>query len=266
MRRVILVGDVHGCLEEFAELLDTLRYVKGEDRLISLGDLMDRGPEPAACVKLARSVGAEIVQSNHDEKHVRYRKHLARKASDPKYSGSPPRLSPRDVEENAKLSDDDIAWLANAPNIIRISCTDIGGKVDLIAVHAGFEGGPKLREPEEVPRGVCIRCRYVDESGCMVPSEKDDEGRATQPANTRGWAENYPGNHHVVYGHAVHSLDKPRIDWSGQFFRVGLDTGCCYGGHLSARVFNGGPEWLVQVKAKGVYGEWYGPWSVTTWR
>ncbi len=43
MRRIV-VGDIHGCYREFTALLKKVNYRKGVDRLILLGDLMDRGP------------------------------------------------------------------------------------------------------------------------------------------------------------------------------------------------------------------------------
>ena len=170
--RIIVIGDVHGCLDEFDDLTYAVRYVQGVDRLISLGDLMDRGPKPAACVAFARQSGAEIVQSNHDDKHVRYRRHLLRKSTDPKYSGSAPKLKPEDIRQNEILSDEDVAWIGSAPNVIRIS------EHNTIAVHAGLLSGVT---PEEMPMGVCVRCRWVTEDGKMAPSEHDERGQHQRP-------------------------------------------------------------------------------------
>jgi serine/threonine protein phosphatase 1 len=44
-RRIIIVSDVHGCIEEFKELLDLINYKSPNVRAILLGDLIDRGPE-----------------------------------------------------------------------------------------------------------------------------------------------------------------------------------------------------------------------------
>lgn len=249
--RTIIIGDVHGCLDEFDDLTYAVKYRQGVDRLISLGDLMDRGPEPAKCVKLARSYGAEVVQSNHDEKHLRYRKHFVRKAADPKYSGKAPTLRPEDIKQNEMLTDDDVSWLAGAPDVIRIE------EHNVVAVHAGFLPGST---PETSPHGVCIRCRWITEDGQQAPSEKDEAGRIVQSAGSVPWAERYDGRHHVVYGHAVWGLDEPRIDGHNGFYRWGIDTGCCYGGHLTALVLeNGEPFRTVRVKSPRAHDEWYGP-------
>jgi predicted phosphodiesterase len=42
--RLIAIGDIHGCHQEFGDLLDRLALTR-EDRLILLGDLVNRGPD-----------------------------------------------------------------------------------------------------------------------------------------------------------------------------------------------------------------------------
>ena len=74
-KRVICVGDIHGCLEEFDELLRTLQYNKEREQLILLGDLMDRGPDPVGCVRRARELDLACIMGNHEEKHLRWRRH-----------------------------------------------------------------------------------------------------------------------------------------------------------------------------------------------
>src|SRR5262245_51053612 len=115
MRRHIVVGDVHGCIEEFDELLRGLEYRPGLDDLGLLGDLMDKGPDPVGVVRRAREIGARSVLGNHDEKHLRWRAHESRRATSPSYK-NPMRPFPEKMRgENAALSDDDIAWLGALP-------------------------------------------------------------------------------------------------------------------------------------------------------
>jgi predicted phosphodiesterase len=76
--RTIVIGDVHGCLRELEALLERVRP-GGGDALWFAGDLVNRGPDSAEVVRLVRGLGARTVMGNHDHKHVRYRRHLARR-------------------------------------------------------------------------------------------------------------------------------------------------------------------------------------------
>ncbi len=63
--RIAVVSDVHGCLVPLrAALRDAA--ARGYDRLVCLGDAVDLGPEPGACVDLLREHDAVWVRGNHD--------------------------------------------------------------------------------------------------------------------------------------------------------------------------------------------------------
>src|SRR5436190_5848397 len=57
MDPIALIGDIHGCSEELAELLSRL----GSRRILSLGDVVDRGPDPDGCIRLLREHNALVV-------------------------------------------------------------------------------------------------------------------------------------------------------------------------------------------------------------
>ena len=44
MRRTLAVSDIHGCVDEFKQLLDKVNFNAEEDQLVLLGDYVDRGP------------------------------------------------------------------------------------------------------------------------------------------------------------------------------------------------------------------------------
>jgi hypothetical protein len=243
MKRTIIIGDVHGCIAEFSELLRKLAFVKGEDRLILVGDLMDRGPDPVACVKLARECGAEAVLSNHDEKHIRFRKHEA--VSMTTGRKNPMRFPAEKSAQNAALSDQDIEWFRGLPLMLEA----VPG---LVVVHAGLE--PAFPANEQ-PSDVVIRVRYVNSDGKMVGFK---DGSLDQPSNTVYWTEQWKGPESVIYGHAVHSMTEPRIDRFDGGACYGIDTGCAFGGSLCAMVLAPGwgvndPAVFVQVRAAREY-------------
>ena len=44
--RTIIIGDIHGCADEFEELLEVIAYQREQDRLLLTGDAFARGPDP----------------------------------------------------------------------------------------------------------------------------------------------------------------------------------------------------------------------------
>lgn len=74
MNRTIIISDIHGCIEEFNELLVKVRFNRSNDQLILLGDYVDRGPASMEVVeramKLVRQDNAIALRGNHDQRLV----------------------------------------------------------------------------------------------------------------------------------------------------------------------------------------------------
>jgi bis(5'-nucleosyl)-tetraphosphatase (symmetrical) len=234
-RRTLVIGDLHGCIEELDALLRDADYAPGRDRLVLLGDLLDRGPDGVAVVRRARELGAESVCGNHEEKHLRWAAHRARQRDDERYR-IPMRLGARREAEHARLTEDDLAWLARLPMWLALD----GGWA---AVHAGAVPGRPL---EAQPGNVLLHLRDVDARGFPLL------GGAVPVGAARPWARAWTGPSSVVYGHRVHSFAEPHWDEPAPGIAcVGIDTGCCYGGRLTALVLPS--REVVQVKARAVY-------------
>lgn len=250
----VVIGDVHGCIDEFRQLVD---MANEDDRIVQVGDLMDRGPAPAACVKFARERGIEVVRGNHDEKHVRWRKHERVRQETGK--SNPIRwMPPAAQEQNWLLSDDDILWLKERPLMI-----DLG---NWYAVHAGFEPGRPIDDQD--PKRM-IRVRYVNPKTGLMVSVADPEdapappggdklperyGGRDQPPETVPWYDVWEGKS-VVFGHQVFGRE---ARWCGRTGApcVGVDTGCVYGGRLTALVIGDerpGDVTFMSVAAARVY-------------
>lgn len=60
MGRSIVIGDVHGCVVELRRLLRELAPSR-TDRVLFLGDLLDKGPDGPACVRLVRESGHRMI-------------------------------------------------------------------------------------------------------------------------------------------------------------------------------------------------------------
>lgn len=252
MARNIFIGDVHGCLDEFEELIRRVDPGR-EDRVLCVGDFMDRGPKPAECVRFAREHGFLAVLGNHDEAHLRWRRHEDRRARDPKYVNPMQPLPPQRQAENAALTAEDVAWLDGLPLILE----PLPG---WILVHGGLFPGKSLeahRKSRDL-RDKVIRLRWVDAAGEFVRLE--DDTAADGPPGSRPWMDVYDGRANVVYGHAVHSLSKPRVDVqrhpTHETKTFGIDTGCVFGGALTALIVaEKRCIEVVQVEARKVYAE-----------
>lgn len=206
MGRTILVGDVHGCLIELEELLGKVGYAQG-DHLCFVGDLVARGPSSAGVVALCRKLGATVVRGNHEEKLLRWYK--AQKAGLPAEPlGSIHMMAAR------SLGPDDWAFLEKTPLWF-----DLPGH-DVRIVHAGVVPGIPI---DKQSRRAMLTMRALSEVG--EPLEK---------AGPVPWGSRYLGPTHVVFGH--HAQPRPQT----HPFATGIDTGCVYGGALTAMVLPGG--------------------------
>lgn len=235
--RTIVVGDVHGCLEELDELLRLVELRPGFDRLVFVGDLLDRGPDPVGVVRRAREFGAASVLGNHEDKHLKWARHEAWRRRDPTHRNPLRPFSPERLAQHGRLSAEDLAWIASLPIVLRL---DAGWAV----VHGGLS--PRRRLDDQIRHEV-LRLRLVGEDGTIAARPRGEISPALAP-----WATRWPGPESVIYGHDVHGLDEPRVDEPAPGVRcVGLDTGCCYGGRLSALVLP--TEEIVSVEARAAY-------------
>lgn len=260
--RTLVIGDVHGCIEELHELLKKVHYTY-EDELVFAGDLMDRGPDPVGTVRLVRQLQIAnpkvvCVQGNHEEKHIRWARHEKRRMETLKKNPMSP-FDEKKLREHAQLTEDDIKWMAELPTIHKI--TD-----DWIVVHGGLEAD---RSAFDQLAKVRIRCRYVNPATGLMASADDPYDA---PQNAVHWAEAWPGPENVIYGHFCERLGEVMIRGKatefGQFACYGIESGCCFGGSLTAMILEWRDVWyepnrrlvsgvlFKQVQAKAIYKAW----------
>ncbi|MBK6960559.1 MAG: metallophosphoesterase, partial [Gammaproteobacteria bacterium] len=62
------VGDIQGCLDPLRRLLDSVAFDPTQDRLLAVGDIVNRGPDSLATLRWTHSLGTsfDMVLGNHD--------------------------------------------------------------------------------------------------------------------------------------------------------------------------------------------------------
>lgn len=65
--RDFVVGDIHGCKHLFEQLMLEIKFDYANDRMISVGDLVDRGPQSKRCLDLLKEPWFHAVLANHED-------------------------------------------------------------------------------------------------------------------------------------------------------------------------------------------------------
>jgi len=207
MSRTIIVGDLHGCRQELGDLLSYVGFSPG-DRLVSVGDVVVRGPDPHGTVALLRRKGARGVRGNHEERLLSHH-HAGRKDLHPSIGGATKRTA-------RELRPRDWAWLEALPLWLDLP------EHDARVVHAGLVPGIPIEKQD--PRAL-LTMRSIGE-----------RGEPTEDRGAPSWAHRYEGPMHVIFGHYAKS--EPEI----ARFATGIDTGVVYGGRLTAMVLRAGEK------------------------
>ncbi|EWM26697.1 bis(5 -nucleosyl)- symmetrical [Nannochloropsis gaditana] len=239
--RVLVVGDVHGCLEELQALLVKANYTAARDSVVLVGDLVNKGPLSAETVKWCRTQGFYSVRGNHDDSA------LAAYFRVGKFAGVS--SLPQAYDFVAALDEADVAWLDSLPYTLSIE------HLGVVVVHAGLLPGRPLQMQQaadmsrmrsvkragEGGEGTWVGVEYIPENGEAEPWAKvwSQEGKECEGG------EGSTDARHLLFGHdAKRGL---------QVFRkaTGLDTGCCYGRELTLAILPG--EERISVKALKAY-------------
>jgi hypothetical protein len=216
--RTIVIGDVHGCDDELDALLKECAYASGDD-VVLVGDLIAKGPASRDVLARVRDEGFRSVRGNHDAHVLRWK--AARDAGE-----EPMRMSPTHAELAASLDAADWALLEALPLYLRLP------EHEAIVVHAGIV--PQLPLEQQQP-ALLMNLRSIRPDG--TGSKKPDDGVL--------WASLWLGPELVLFGHHAGAGLQMHPH------AIGLDTGCVYGGKLSACIL---PERkLVSVPAKRQY-------------
>lgn len=250
-QRTLVVGDIQGCCDELEDLLAAVGFSAGTDHLVSVGDLVNRGPRSLDVLRLFRQLDGETVLGNHEG----YLLDVA--------SGGPRYEDTLDDVLAAPDLADLLDWLVDRPEplvIVRDGWT---------VVHAGLP--PAFKLPEDAQRvnetvralwsssgdpasrraaairtdptvRFLTRVRYCNERG-----ERPDDDDAENPPGFKPWFEVRAPGPRIAFGHWAR-LEPERARRSDLRF---LDTGCVYGRELTGWLVE--EDRLVSVPARRQY-------------
>ena len=237
-----IVGDLQGCARELEDLLAAVRFDAGRDELWACGDLVNRGPDSLATVRLWRELGGRGVIGNHEVYALCAR------------SGRWPRKSDTlEALYAAPDSEELLAELRALPALVRLPAE--GAAIgDVWLVHGGLH--PRWRDLPAVAAELdaethdddwllsdavsfATRVRCCDAAGERTRFDRQPEDC---PLPYRPWDSFYTGSELVVHGHWA---------WRGHYRgarTLGLDSGCVYGGPLTAWCLE--EDRIVQVPSR----------------
>ena len=262
-----LIGDLQGCHDAFERLLAEIGFSPSRDRITILGDLVNRGPQSLAVLHRVRELGnaADALLGNHDL-------HLLAVAQ-----GVRPEHATDTLREILHAPDREawLDWVRRRPLAVMREgwlCVHAGvspawSAARTLALAAEVEGmlrGPDLadflpqmygNEPAGWDEGlfgadrwrhainVLTRIRFVHIDGTL--DFKAKESASAAPSGLMPWFD-YPGRASagtpIAFGHwsTLGLVDRPDL--------LGLDTGCVWGGALSAARIDGGRREILQVR------------------
>ena len=239
-----IIGDVHGCIKELILLLqkldyqvDTVNYddtnfgykvtTTSDRKLLFVGDLVDRGPDSPAVLKLVMSMVndeiATVVVGNHDDKLKR------------KLQGRDVKMAHGLAETVEQLSQETPEFRALVHDFLdKLVSHYVFDDGNLVVAHAGI----KSRMQGRGAGAIREFCMYGETTG-----ETDELGLPVRI----DWTKNYKGKALVVFGHTPVQ--------EAQFINntIDIDTGCVFGGKMTALRY---PEkTLVSVDALEKHSE-----------
>lgn len=256
-QRTLVISDVHGCHEELQDLMDKCQY-SSSDRVISLGDVTDRGLYPRECVEffMKRDVvgSAEtspvrsMVIGNHEATHLRYYEEWCRTGAVEKFRSDYHKAT------FEALKPEHLEWFKTLPAYLELpEYTGPDGNL-VVLIHAGCIPDVPLREQDPKLLTHIANIRSPLQGIDLVHGTQHGYWNATvrswwtskAPADTRFWASLYDGSlGFVIFGHTGF-LEPARFPHAW-----GLDLGCAFGRKLCAVIL---PDWkIVTTQARRAY-------------
>ena len=252
MTRLLVIGDVHGCLIELENLLRKLRYQVQQDKLVFVGDLLNKGPlgaETLSFVNDLKDDGGEViyVRGNHDEKYLQFYHQFSKRLRN---GEKPPRrlsqgwLGPDGQSTVSKMKSRDWRLLLETPLSFQTG--------NLTVLHGGLSSKIHCKPKHLLDSKSFTSKRRAEIKSLMYIRKLRKDGSVPIQNETRSlvpWQDLYDGRFGwVVYGH------QPTSHVHHRGHTIGIDTACCYGNRLTALVQEPGSQiYWESVSARSYY-------------
>jgi serine/threonine protein phosphatase 1 len=213
--KCLIIGDIHGCWKEFMTLVDRAGLCS-EDRIVALGDIMDRGPDSEKVLNFfIENQQASCIKGNHEHKHILIYDGIIKSSLSQK-------ITIQQFSRTAYKSF--ITFIRQFPEYLDIK--------DALLVHGSFEPSIPITEQKQP---VLLGTR----NGEMYLKK-----RYKKP-----WYKLYNEDKPIIAGHRDYSKKGEVKVINNKIFL--LDTGCCYGKKLSGLLL---PDYKIfQVKSSKNY-------------
>jgi Calcineurin-like phosphoesterase len=227
-KKVVIIGDIHGCYDELSELLDAIDWSPQSHILILTGDLIDRGPKIRETLMFAMNTPSVYsLMSNHEQKLLRYLRghHVQTNAL------------VKTIEQcgEAFLRDPSfLTWLESLPWIVRYSDSSY-------VIHAGIRPDRPINGQE---KGHCIYIRTWNPKTKKISNEGIDPWWYEYPYLYSSQRHHSAPSIKIFFGHKPHGKA-----WVSHW-ACALDGGVVFGGKLRAYVENKG---ILEINAKRAY-------------
>jgi hypothetical protein len=237
MKRIAAYGDPHGCIDELKELHRIVSRAYPDADHWHLGDLVDRGPDSGGCVDYVMREFDGGVRGNHEDTILNA--WFARQNRIARGEKIGPHPNPDKERTLSQLDKEKVEYLKKLPHLHVFD--DLG----LILVHGGLIPNRSLYAQ---PPKVCIRAQMIKPDDPTAsgrwwggdssnqPRAKKTEEQSRKEGYVR-WYEVYDQEYDCIYGHSVMGLDPYIHQREGYGKTIGIDTGSCFGGFLTALVY-----------------------------
>lgn len=208
-RRLVFIGDIHGCKKELLKLLDKVGFRKETDHLVCTGDVIAKGPDSLGVVDTLMELNASSVRGNHEDKVLLARDQTLRHPSLDKKARK---------EKAAGLKGEDLApyffpeqraWLQSLPIILHVPALNIPAAQAPARQEAQMDDSEDEEDPEaETAEGGV----NTDPSAFSKKSKKKDKKRKKKKSKKPPHVPDITTAINIVHGGLVPGLPLTRQD------------------------------------------------------